>query len=152
MTTPTTKIQSQITTFTSESSTLGVFTETSTTTQISESQTTTPVWNVDEMTSSKEQSCLCPCSRTKNQVFIENEVELRIKVDKLKKELYVNKSLLSSSIRKRTSAVDPRPSASIVGGTLSIVIIAIVIGLIILGDVGQLLQIFWKLICGYSHR
>lgn len=56
MTTPTTKIQSQITTFTSESSTLGVFTETSTTTQISESQTTTPVWNVDEMTSSKEQS------------------------------------------------------------------------------------------------
>lgn len=56
MTTPTTKIQSQITTFTSESSTLGVFTETSTTTQISESQTTTPAWNVDEMTSSKEQS------------------------------------------------------------------------------------------------
>lgn len=56
MTTPTTKIQSQITTFTSESSTLGVFTEPSTTTQISESQTTTPAWNVDEMTYSKEQS------------------------------------------------------------------------------------------------
>ncbi|XP_052676474.1 uncharacterized protein LOC128157856 [Crassostrea angulata] len=152
MTTPTTKIQSQITTFTSESSTRAVFTEPYTRTQISESQTTTPAWNVDEITTSKEQSCLCPCSRTKNQVYIENVVELRIKVDKLKKELYVNKSLLASSIRKRTSAVDRRPSASIVGGTLSIVIIAIVVGLITLGDVGQLLQFFWKMICGYSHR
>lgn len=52
MTTPTTKIQSQITT----SYTRGVFTDPSTTTQISESQTTTPAWNVDEMTTSKEQS------------------------------------------------------------------------------------------------
>lgn len=56
MTTPTTKIQSQITTFTSESYTRAVFTDPSTTTQISESQTTTPAWNVDELTTSKEQS------------------------------------------------------------------------------------------------
>lgn len=56
MTTPTTKIQSQITTFTSESSTRAVFTEPYTRTQISESKTTTPAWNVDEITTSKEQS------------------------------------------------------------------------------------------------
>lgn len=56
MTTPTTKIQSQITTFTSQSSTNAVFTEPFTTIQISESQTTTPTRNVGEMTTSKEQS------------------------------------------------------------------------------------------------
>lgn len=56
MTTPTTNMQSQKTTFMSQSSTHSVFTEPSTTIQISESQTTTPKKNVDEMTTSKEKS------------------------------------------------------------------------------------------------
>eukprot|EP00105_Crassostrea_gigas_P000928 XP_011412897.1 PREDICTED: cell wall protein DAN4-like [Crassostrea gigas] len=68
---------------------------------------------------SQERECKCPCSRMKNRVIIINEAEILTKIDNMKKELGVKKSLLSSSIRKKTSAVDPRPSASIVGGTIA---------------------------------
>lgn len=96
--------------------------------------------------------CMCPCTRMKNLVIIENEAELLTKIDNIKKELAVKKSLLSSSIRKRTSAVDPRPSASIVGGTISVVIIATVVGLIVLSDLTRLINFCWKIISKRWNR
>ncbi|XP_052678255.1 uncharacterized protein LOC128159228 [Crassostrea angulata] len=90
--------------------------------------------------------CKCPCAIMKNRVIIKNEAELLTKIDNMKKELTVNKSLLSSSIRKRTSAVDPRPSASIVGGTISVVIIATFVGFIALSDLTRVINFCWKTI------
>uniref|UniRef100_A0A8W8M1W3 C-type lectin domain-containing protein n=1 Tax=Magallana gigas TaxID=29159 RepID=A0A8W8M1W3_MAGGI len=101
---------------------------------------------------SQERECKCPCSRMKNLVIIKNEEELLTKIDNIKKELAVKKSLLSSSIRKKTSAVDPRPSASIVGGTISVVIIATVVGLIILSDLTRVINFCWKIISKRCNR
>ncbi|XP_052676660.1 uncharacterized protein LOC128158029 isoform X2 [Crassostrea angulata] len=94
----------------------------------------------------QQRECMCPCSRMKNLVIIKNEAKLLTKIKKMKKELAVNKSSLSSSIRKKTSAVDPRPSASIVGGTISVVIIATVVGLIVLSDLTRVINFCWKTI------
>ena len=96
--------------------------------------------------------CKCPCSRMKNRVIIKNEEELLTKIDNMKKELAVKKSLLSSSIRKKTSAVDPRPSASIVGGTISVVVIATVVGLIVLSDLTRVINFCWKTISKRCNR
>uniref|UniRef100_A0A8W8M3M3 Uncharacterized protein n=1 Tax=Magallana gigas TaxID=29159 RepID=A0A8W8M3M3_MAGGI len=95
---------------------------------------------------SQQRECKCPCAIMKNRVIIKNEAELLTKIDNMKKELTVNKSLLSSSIRKRTSAVDPRPSASIVGGTISVVIIATFVGFIALSDLTRVINFCWKTI------
>ena len=78
----------------------------------------------------------------KSIVYIENEAQLRSKIDKLKKELIVNKSELSSSVRKKTSAADSRRSATIIGSTLSIPIIVLVIALVTVGDVVRLFILF----------
>ncbi|XP_048755581.2 uncharacterized protein LOC125666471 [Ostrea edulis] len=84
----------------------------------------------------KQRGCLCPCGRTQN-VIIENEAELKIKVETLKKALSIDKSILSRSIRQRTSVLDARPSVYIVGGTLCFVAV-LVLGLIVFSDVRRL--------------
>ena len=57
----------------------------------------------------------------------------------LEKELSVNKSELSSTIRSRTSADDSRPSAVVVGYTLGVALLTLSLGLIFISDIPKIL-------------
>lgn len=60
--------------------------------------------------------------------------EVLDEMNKMKKELQVDKATLSSTIRRKTSALDPRPSSRYVGGTLAIVFTTMSFGGILLLD------------------
>ena len=57
----------------------------------------------------------------------------------LKKELTLNRRELSSSIRKKTSAKDDRPSAKTLG-SLGVISLSLVIGFIIFLDITRLID------------
>eukprot|EP00105_Crassostrea_gigas_P036795 XP_019920943.1 PREDICTED: uncharacterized protein LOC105324680 [Crassostrea gigas] len=85
--------------------------------------------------------CKCPCDRVKNQVIIHDTKELELKIADLKKDLEIKKStVLSSQLRKRTSANDDRVSAKTVGAILGPLLIAMILGLIVISDIPILLS------------
>lgn len=85
--------------------------------------------------------CKCPCDRVKNQVIIHDTKELELKIADLKKDLEIKKStVLSSQLRKRTSANDDRVSAKTVGAILGPLLIAMILGLIVISDLPILLN------------
>lgn len=85
--------------------------------------------------------CKCPCERVKNQVIIHDTKELELKIADLKKDLEIKKStVLSSQLRKRTSANDDRVSAKTVGAILGPLLIAMILGLIVISDLPILLN------------
>jgi hypothetical protein len=109
-------------------STLGTTESTTTTTTTTESTTiTTP-------STSSQGNCTCPagCVVKYNSTTYSQE-ELNAEITQMKKELEVEKSTLSSTIRKKTSADDPRPSAKTTG-YFGIIIIVFVIGGIVALD------------------
>ncbi|XP_033743910.1 secretory phospholipase A2 receptor-like [Pecten maximus] len=79
--------------------------------------------------------CTCRCSRLGKRLIVNMTLEeLQFAVAQLKRELAVNKSTLSSVIRRKTSAGDQRQSAAIMG-YVGTAIICVVIGLVIITDV-----------------
>ncbi|XP_033760579.1 uncharacterized protein LOC117342512 [Pecten maximus] len=82
----------------------------------------------------------CPCRHmTKKGSAIstkETKEAVAKQIEKTKIELTVNKSMLSSTIRKKTSAVDSRLSASLVGYVAGFILVAIAIIIIIQDIVG----------------
>ncbi|XP_048742476.1 uncharacterized protein LOC125655972 isoform X2 [Ostrea edulis] len=81
--------------------------------------------------------CTCPCDRV-HPVQNLTTAELNKKIEELKQELVVNKRSLSSSVRKRTSAKDERPSATGVGIILGVGILIFVSALVIIPDIPKL--------------
>jgi tetrahydromethanopterin S-methyltransferase subunit B len=73
-----------------------------------------------------------------NLVIIENETQLKEKIDVMKKALTVKKTSLSSFKRRKISAADSRASAAVIGSTLGVTLIVLVIALIIASDVQRL--------------
>ncbi|XP_022339722.2 uncharacterized protein LOC111134708 [Crassostrea virginica] len=133
----------QTTTDHSESTT----TEIQTTTDYSESTTTTTTTPTAAATATTtattatttSSTCICPTNCVVSYTAtINSSEELNAKIAEIKKEIEVEKSTLSSNIRKKTSADDPRPSAKSVG-CIGIVIIAIVIGGIVALDLPRIL-------------
>ncbi|CAC5357227.1 unnamed protein product [Mytilus coruscus] len=86
-------------------------------------------------------------NRTRRELLKELESELQ----KMKKDLEVNKTQLSSSIRKRTSAPDKRKSSETIGlaGTT---FICIVVGLIILIDILTIIKFLTPPITFCIHK
>ncbi|XP_056009258.1 uncharacterized protein LOC125651353 [Ostrea edulis] len=85
-------------------------------------------------TASSPNNCTCPpgCIVKYNSTIYSME-ELNAEIAEIKKELEVEKTTLSSTIRKKTSADDPRPSAKTFG-YFGIIIIVFVIGGIVALD------------------
>jgi hypothetical protein len=81
--------------------------------------------------------CTCPCDKV-HPVLNLTTAELNHKIEELKKELVVNTRTLSSSVRKRTSAKDERPSSAGVGIILGVGILLFVSALIIVPDIPKL--------------
>ncbi|XP_033746410.1 endochitinase A-like [Pecten maximus] len=119
-----------ITTTTTTSTTLHPTTTTTMTTT-----TTTPQSTSTTMSTTTPPNCVpCACytNTTNNQTVEEFREEVR-------KKLLVDTSTLSSSIRKKTSASDPRPSAAAVG-YVGIILLTMVFGGIILMDAGNIVR------------
>lgn len=77
--------------------------------------------------------CTCPC----NMVHVQKNYtssELSKIIEKMKKELIVNKEQLSSTLRKKISVMDNRPSSRSIG-SFGVVIIVFVFSLLLAADV-----------------
>jgi cytoskeletal protein RodZ len=79
----------------------------------------------------QSQSCECPCSTVTNITI--SEVALEEKVNRLKKELSVNKKNTSAHRRSKISVPDHRVSATSIG-SMGVVILSVVLGSICLMD------------------
>ncbi|XP_069142223.1 uncharacterized protein [Argopecten irradians] len=77
--------------------------------------------------------CTCYCDQIQFFAAVNMTEELQAKLENLKEETRVDEESLSSSVRKRTSAHDPRPSAAYVG-YLGIALLSLVFGGIFLVD------------------
>lgn len=84
--------------------------------------------------------CFCPCERTKNLLIIKNEAQLKAKIDMMREDLAVNKPLLSSSIRRKISVSDSRPSSIVIGSTLGISLLTLMLVLIFVSDFHHLVS------------
>lgn len=76
--------------------------------------------------------CMCSCNMVHTPKNFTDE-ELTKNIEEMKKKLSVNKEQLSSSIRKKISVKDDRPSAKAVG-SVGVVILAVCFGLLIALD------------------
>ena len=83
--------------------------------------------------------CKCPCDRV-HPVQNPTIAELNEKIEQMKKELLLNTRTLSSSVRKRTSAKDDRPSATGVGVVFGIGIFTLLFALVIVPDIPSLVS------------
>ncbi|XP_069142082.1 uncharacterized protein [Argopecten irradians] len=106
--------------------------------------TITRTANHEESTTSSLQDCKCQC--TNNYTIIINPItnitkELQAKLDNLKQETMVDQEGLSSTLRKRTSASDPRPSSAYVG-YLGVTLLSLIFGGILLLDLPRLIMKF----------
>ncbi|XP_060075008.1 mucin-2-like [Ylistrum balloti] len=148
-TTTTTTTQEPITTTTT---TTQEPTTTTTTTQEPTTTTTTTQELTTSTTSSLEQKttehqttnigmCWCPCHYT---IFGNISDELQVKLDILREQTKVDEETLSSTIRKRTCANDPRPSAAHVGYG-GIAMLSVVFGGIVLPDLFPALQTLYNI-------
>ncbi|XP_033746529.1 salivary glue protein Sgs-3-like [Pecten maximus] len=125
-TTTTTDVPTTTTTTTDEPTT------TTTTTQ----DLTTSRITIEELSTSSHTDCVCPCDHSPHTEFfstVNMTEELQAKLDSLKEETKVDEETLSSTIRKRTSAHDPRPSSTYVG-YLGIALLSFIFGGLILAD------------------
>ncbi|XP_033746528.1 macrophage mannose receptor 1-like [Pecten maximus] len=97
-------------------------------------------------TMSNPPDCQCHCNDSYTIVIypVTNITdELQTKLDSLKQETMVNEEALSSTIRKRTSASDPRPSSAYVG-YLGVALLSLIFGGILLLDLPRLILMFKK--------
>ncbi|XP_069128910.1 secretory phospholipase A2 receptor-like [Argopecten irradians] len=110
-----------------------------------------PNTNASKQQSTNEFDCTCRCARLgKNMIVNMTLEELQLAVAKLKSELSVNKSSLSSFIRRKTSAGDQRESASIVGYVGS-AIICVILGLVIVADLPTVWETLRKCVGKACH-
>lgn len=75
--------------------------------------------------------CECPCSSATN--VTDSELTIEEKVEKLKKELTVDKQNTSAHRRSKISVADHRVSATSIG-SLGVVILSVIVGSICLMD------------------
>ncbi|KAK3107114.1 hypothetical protein FSP39_007504, partial [Pinctada imbricata] len=76
--------------------------------------------------------------------------ELEEEIRQIKKQLQVDRRTLSSHLRKRMSAYDPRPSAAVFGG-LGIIVISLLCGTIFILDLEHLYKEFKERMCGLKN-
>ena len=82
----------------------------------------------------------CYCSLTACSINSTDSEFIQEKLVKIQNAMFIDKSQLSSAIRKRTSASDPRPSSKYIGLCGGIVI-GIILLLIVLADI-PLINVF----------
>ncbi|KAJ8319305.1 hypothetical protein KUTeg_004396 [Tegillarca granosa] len=99
----------------------------------------------------------CACSTTLPPLTTPEPMtiqEAEEKAQKLRKELSVDVKTLSSTIRKKVSAKDERPSSQLFG-VFGVVFIVVVFGSIIIVDIPNLfktIKVTWKIVSEYLSR
>ena len=91
-------------------------------------------------------NCVCPCDKV-HEVKNYTSEELSKLIEELKKELTVNKAVLSATIRKKISVMDYRPSAKSIG-SVGAVLITLIFVLLIGFDIPLLKEHLTKLFKG----
>ncbi|XP_076090037.1 uncharacterized protein LOC143062109 isoform X1 [Mytilus galloprovincialis] len=123
-----------------EKGTKSTVTEKGTTSTIEKGTTSTVTEKVTTMTDKGEEMCPCNCDykakldywatqNVTNYTFEELKIILKPELDKLEKELRIDKHNLSAVIRKLTSAHDKRPSARHLGsfGIVFLIVLCLLI-------------------------
>uniref|UniRef100_K1QG01 Uncharacterized protein n=1 Tax=Magallana gigas TaxID=29159 RepID=K1QG01_MAGGI len=135
------EVHSKETTFSTDSVTFGPSTDRSFTTGSVEKPTTPEPDSDPEFVyapntgggDSSSLDCTCNCNNgVSHPTLTEDEVE--IVVSEIRKNLTVLKANLSSNIRKRISASDPRLSSRVIGMTLGVSILSFVASLLVIPD------------------
>ncbi|XP_060600619.1 uncharacterized protein LOC132754047 [Ruditapes philippinarum] len=105
--------------------------------------------------------CECECwlynllygdSPYNNLSYDQIEDALKNVTKKIEKELSVNKSTLSSTIRRKTSAQDDRPSATAIGYSLGVALLVSSLGAILLSDLPKVISSFSILRDNFKSR
>ncbi|KAK3594713.1 hypothetical protein CHS0354_001536 [Potamilus streckersoni] len=119
-------------------------TSTGTSTDYSETSGTTEQTTMNQPDSTtRTQTCACSCQLANllnqqslyyNMTHEQREAYLQEQIRQIQEELTVETSNLSATIRKKTSAIDNRTSAKVMGFTLGVCLICLVIGCIIVMD------------------
>ncbi|KAL4229249.1 hypothetical protein ACF0H5_012289 [Mactra antiquata] len=81
--------------------------------------------------------CICPCGWVYEQNI--TAAEIQMKVIELVRKLTLDKDQLSATIRKKTSAMDKRPSAYTVG-TVALIWMAVMIGSVVFLDISSVMR------------
>lgn len=134
---PNTSSQTEVGTFASSNSvdTVDISAKTDATTS-TELPKTTKVTQMFHYTTEATSLCSCVCPTNSNDI---TEAELEQKLMEIKKTLTVNKTSLSSTVRKKTSAPDGRISSASMGALGICVILAISIS-VVASDMGYLIS------------
>ncbi|XP_062606442.1 uncharacterized protein LOC134268271 [Saccostrea cucullata] len=99
-----------------------------------------------QTTDNPAQNCsVCDC-KTRTFATMTTE-EVRGAVNRIRKNLTVVKANLSSNIRKRVSASDPRMSSQIIGMTLGVSILSFVSCLLVIPDIITFLKFLISRVC-----
>lgn len=95
------------------------------------------------------QGCNCNCNNGGTRPTL-TEDDMEIVVSEIRKNLTVVKANLSSSIRKRISASDPRMSSRVIGMTLGVSILSFVASLLVIPDLVAGFRCLVSRLCGRS--
>ncbi|XP_069124483.1 uncharacterized protein [Argopecten irradians] len=112
-------------------------TTTTTTPQPSTTTTSALVSTIAAMASTTAMQC-CACTPVKPTISVQQAEE---KAEQMAKELTVDKSTLSSTIRKKTSAKDERPSATMVG-SIGAILLSLTFGLVVVLDADYMYKVY----------
>ncbi|XP_033759969.1 uncharacterized protein LOC117342064 [Pecten maximus] len=108
-----------------------------TTTTVTTTTTPPPTTTAATLASTTAMEC-CACTPVRPTISVQQAEE---KAEQLAKELQVDKSTLSSTIRKKTSAKDERPSATMVG-SIGAVLLSLTFGLVVILDADYIYKIY----------
>ncbi|XP_052074073.1 uncharacterized protein LOC127711958 [Mytilus californianus] len=103
---------------------------------VASSDNTSEMYSFNTILSPSSENCLCPCDFVSKNITAEI---LQSRIEELKRILIVNKTSLSSYIRKHTSAKDERPSSKAIG-SMGILLLAVTICFIVLIDLSTFCQ------------
>lgn len=103
---------------------------------VASSENTSEMDRFNTIMSLSSENCVCPCDFVSNNITAEM---LQNRIDELKRILTVDKTTLSSYIRKHTSSKDDRPSSKAIG-SMGILLLTLTICVIVLIDLSTFCQ------------
>ncbi|CAG2228271.1 unnamed protein product [Mytilus edulis] len=122
--------------FTTEETLISTSQTVSNTGSVASSENTSEMDRFNTILSLSSENCVCPCDFVSKNITAEM---LQNRIDELKRILTVDKTTLSSYIRKHTSAKDERPSSKAIG-SMGILLLTLTICFIVLIDLSTFCQ------------
>uniref|UniRef100_A0A2C9KEU8 Uncharacterized protein n=1 Tax=Biomphalaria glabrata TaxID=6526 RepID=A0A2C9KEU8_BIOGL len=128
-------ISSEATSVAPQSTQTSWFSTASTQTSLTSMSTQSSTQQIVETSTSNDTQSLCPIScHVRCSPNTNISIEIKVYKEQIRQELLVNTNSLSKTIRTKTSAPDPRPTARVTGGVAIAVVVVITVCLLS-GDV-----------------